>query len=591
MIEQATANEVATNTVDATTPKFDKGEFRYLDPKELLDTPWRNQRSQRDPKSYEQTKNSIKANGMHTPLQVRVMADGSHELVAGYGRRQIALELGLKTVLCVVRVLSDVDAKFLMASENIDREQLSPIDEAKAAQDLIAEFNGDLQAVSATLGWSVKKLKQYLQLLLCSPSVLDQLNVKQENGFILSMGHANELSTLPESNQDSVLPVLISEKWSVSALRKNITTIVERDLETAIFNTANCQNCNSNSSFQTSLFDDFEGGKCRNPACFQEKEESHLNQQMLTLQKDYGQVIFLSHVEGKFTETSKEIVGEKKFVDQCLSCSSYVAILANKGENKGEVLEDKCINPKCANEKDTSDNASAQITDSISTPTAPKKRKTVKVVAKVEPQSTDETATENAEVVEVEVEVPTKNLMTTGTINDAKNYIRTQTSEVLLNTPQYYLAMNLVALRNLHAPMSDSTLNAMVSAMLTKDVEEISKLIHQEIGSITKEIPTNNNFQALDNALSIGKHVDCMEQVQANWKPTASNLKTMRKGLRVQILEQSGFAKAYTEKHSEKEYNALIKEKEDEQIEAILGFDFDWTHYCPEYVIKTLEQA
>ncbi|MFA0698152.1 hypothetical protein, partial [Vibrio sp. 10N.222.49.C9] len=70
-----------------------------------------------------------------------------------------------------------------------------------------------------------------------------------------------------------------------------------------------------------------------------------------------------------------------------------------------------------------------------------------------------------------------------------------------------------------------------------------------------------------------------------------SNLKTMRKGLRVQILEQSGFAKAYTEKHSEKEYNALIKEKEDEQIEAILGFDFDWTHYCPEYVIKTLEQA
>src|SRR5690606_20016898 len=85
-------------------------------------------------------------------------------------------------------------------AENIDRRELTIGEEALAARDHLAAYDGDHTAAAAALGWPVARLRHRLKLLHASPAVLDALM----HGTI-QLGHAELLATLPAENQDKAL--------------------------------------------------------------------------------------------------------------------------------------------------------------------------------------------------------------------------------------------------------------------------------------------------------------------------------------------------------------------------------------------------
>ena len=87
------------------------------------------------------------------------------------------------------------------------------------------------------------------------------------------------------------------------------------------------------------------------------------------------------------------------------------------------------------------------------------------------------------------------------------------------------------------------------------------------------------------------KYIPTYEQdaVKA-WLPTEERLTAMTKTIRQQVLEQSGWASAYKNAHSDKEYQQLLGKKTDVQVKAILAFEFDWSAFAPSYYTKAIKE-
>ena len=157
---------------------------------------------------------SIEARGVIQPLIVRPLAGGRYQLVAGERRWRAAQKARLHAIPAVVRELEDVDVFALALIENIQREDLNPIEEARAYQRL-ADQQGMTQAEIARLVEKSRSHVANLQRLLALPeSVVDMV----EEGK-LSMGHARALI-----GQDD------AEKLALTAIRKGLNVRQVEDL-------------------------------------------------------------------------------------------------------------------------------------------------------------------------------------------------------------------------------------------------------------------------------------------------------------------------------------------------------------------------
>ena len=134
---------------------------------------------------------------MIQPLIVRKAAAGNFELVAGERRLRASKKAGLSEVPVVVKDLTDEEIIKMGLIENLQREDLNPLDEAKGIQRLQKEFNITQEDLGASLGKSRTAISNSLRLLQLTSSVQELL----ESGN-LSMGHARPLLTLPEAIQE-----------------------------------------------------------------------------------------------------------------------------------------------------------------------------------------------------------------------------------------------------------------------------------------------------------------------------------------------------------------------------------------------------
>ena len=166
-------------------------------------------RREMDPQALEDLANSIRAQGIIQPLIVRSIGD-KYEIIAGERRWRAAKLAGLPEVPVIIRDIPDEAAVAIALIENIQRENLNPIEEGIALQRLIEEFGMTHQQVAAAVGKSRTSVTNLLRLLALPEEVKSLL----ERG-LLEMGHARTLITLPEAIQLKTAQLIVSRALSV----------------------------------------------------------------------------------------------------------------------------------------------------------------------------------------------------------------------------------------------------------------------------------------------------------------------------------------------------------------------------------------
>ena len=153
-------------------------------------------RSRMDEASLNELAASIKAQGVIQPILARALADGSHEIIAGERRWRAAQLAGLNQVPVLVRKVADNAALAMALIENIQREDLNPLEEAVGIQRLIDEFQMTHQAAADAVGRSRSAASNLLRLLKLSQPVQAMLMEGE-----LDMGHARALLALEGAAQ------------------------------------------------------------------------------------------------------------------------------------------------------------------------------------------------------------------------------------------------------------------------------------------------------------------------------------------------------------------------------------------------------
>ncbi len=163
-----------------------------------------------DRDALDELASSITKQGVLQPIVARRLATGDYEIIAGERRWRAAQQAGLDRVPVVVRDLSDEDAMVIGLIENLQREDLNPIEEARGMQRLIEEFTMTHQQVADSVSRSRAAVSNLLRLL----SLQAEVSVLLEYGE-LDMGHARALLSLDEGVQHKAALQIVKNGMSV----------------------------------------------------------------------------------------------------------------------------------------------------------------------------------------------------------------------------------------------------------------------------------------------------------------------------------------------------------------------------------------
>ncbi len=167
-------------------------------------------RSLMDESALEELAASISTQGVIQPILVRELKADQYEIVAGERRWRAAQLAGLAQVPVIIRQIEDEVAVAAALIENIQREDLSALEEARGIDRLIKEFGATHQQAADSIGRSRTAVTNLLRLLSLSAAVQDLLEQK-----LFEMGHARALLAVPENEQLAVAKTIIKEKMSV----------------------------------------------------------------------------------------------------------------------------------------------------------------------------------------------------------------------------------------------------------------------------------------------------------------------------------------------------------------------------------------
>jgi len=189
------------------------GELREL-PIEVIKPNPNQPRTKIDPESLAGLASSIEANGVVQPLLVRPLADGSYELIAGERRWRAAREAGLVKVPAVVRDQELAERLQVALIENMVREDLNPVDEARACAALVDELGLSKEELARRVGRSRPAVSNLIRLLDLPDDAIELL----ESGK-LSEGHGRALLTAPGNDvRRNLARDAVRGGWSVREL-------------------------------------------------------------------------------------------------------------------------------------------------------------------------------------------------------------------------------------------------------------------------------------------------------------------------------------------------------------------------------------
>jgi ParB family chromosome partitioning protein len=168
-----------------------------------------------DPERLDELAASIRAQGVIQPIVVREIGRDRYELIAGERRWRAAQKAGLADIPALVKEVPDQAVVAMALIENIQRENLSPLEEAQALSRLIQEFHLTHQETAEAIGRSRASVSNLLRLLDLPAEIKRLLDERK-----LDMGHARALATLPDERATLLALQAAEHGWSVRELEE-----------------------------------------------------------------------------------------------------------------------------------------------------------------------------------------------------------------------------------------------------------------------------------------------------------------------------------------------------------------------------------
>jgi ParB family chromosome partitioning protein len=189
-------------------------------------------RSKMDAASLAELALSIKEQGVMQPILVRPVEGGVFEIVAGERRWRAAQQAGLREIPALVKNVPDQAALAVALIENIQREDLNPLEEARGLSRLIDEFGLTHDAAAKAVGRSRSAVSNLLRLNALAPPVQEYLL-----GGALEMGHARALLALPVAQQSGVAARVVDEELTVRDTERLVHALQNPETRAARRNT------------------------------------------------------------------------------------------------------------------------------------------------------------------------------------------------------------------------------------------------------------------------------------------------------------------------------------------------------------------
>ncbi len=182
-------------------------------------------RKEFDEEALKELADSIRAQGIVQPIVSRRMPDGkNYEIVAGERRWRAAALAGLTEVPTIVRDISDEAALAMTMIENLQREDLNPLEEASGLEQLMSQFQLTHQELAEIVGKSRTAVTNFLRLLTLRTEVKTMLEHND-----LEMGHARALLSLEEETQVEAARVVVARSLSVRQTEALVRSMQKQD--------------------------------------------------------------------------------------------------------------------------------------------------------------------------------------------------------------------------------------------------------------------------------------------------------------------------------------------------------------------------
>lgn len=171
---------------------------------------------------------SIKTHGVIQPIVLNDNGDGTYLIIAGERRYRASKIAGLKEVPAIIKNYTDKQIKEISIIENLQREDLNPIEAARAIKQLMEEYKLTQEAVAERIGKSRSNIANTLRLLSLYPEVLDMI----EKGS-LSAGHARALVVVDDHmSQIKLANQAVKDKWNVRDLERAVKRVQHPESKT-----------------------------------------------------------------------------------------------------------------------------------------------------------------------------------------------------------------------------------------------------------------------------------------------------------------------------------------------------------------------
>jgi ParB family chromosome partitioning protein len=313
--------------------------------------PGRNPRRYFDPKEMADLEASIRAQGVLMPILLRPVdaQNGHFQIVAGERRFRAAHAVYGPDgeIPARIKTMTDEEADAAALAENIERADMTPVEEAEAAARVLGNCQGNRDEAAKRLGWSRGTLDKRLSLMYATEKVREAL----QNGKIM-LGHAELLAVCRKESQDSTIELLLNQEkvMTVAELKAHIDRAA-LDLEKAIFNKDECTACVHNSGNQSALFTEaISGGRCTNKACYEGKTEAELDARAVSLRDEF-QVVRIVRPGENLTLKMLVAEGDKGVgVEQaqaCRVCKNFGAVVSAVPDKLGITYKNVCMDVPC----------------------------------------------------------------------------------------------------------------------------------------------------------------------------------------------------------------------------------------------------
>lgn len=276
--------------------------------------------------SIQELANSMRENGLINPLTLRRVSNNQYEIICGERRFRAAKLLGWERIDAYIKDVTNDEAQELCLIENIQREDISPIEEAKAFEKL--QTTGDLNELVSRTGKSANYIRVRLQLNSLIPEIANLLN--QED---ITFGVATVICSYSKEIQREVFEkfyhVESYNNWfsyNKEEVRRRIESIYTTQLDQYCFDLSDCKSCPHNTA-NFSLFGD--GGKCVNKSCLNEKNTKYLTDEAIRLKKENPLVVLCAPTYG---QTNDSVIGNLKLQEYEIQEDNHCRLYPSKPE-------------------------------------------------------------------------------------------------------------------------------------------------------------------------------------------------------------------------------------------------------------------